>query len=389
MKNLTSCAVTDTLSDLERLRPAWSDLLARSASDEPTLTPTWLLTWWQVFGPLDGRQLRIACFYRDGTLIGLAPLLLRRQWYPPAIPFKRLEPLGSGEGERDEICSDYLNVIAARGEEERVAERFAEALASDELGAWDELVLPAMNGESPMPGLLVSSLNRRGISAEAVTTNVSFHIPLPASWPAYLEQLSSSGRYLVKRSLRDFEAWARGEAKLEIVDDRRRLGEGQRVLRALHGERWSAEGRDGVFSSALFSAFHEAVMPALLDQGALELLWLSVRGEPIAALYNIIYRGKTYFYQCGRKMDLPKAVRPGIVMQAEGIRRAIALGRHEYDFLAGTQQYKKQLGLAERPIVEVRAARQSMRERARALAADGIALARSARASLVTLTSQG
>ena len=41
-------------------------------------------------------------------------------------------------------------------------------------------------------------------------------------------------------------------------------------------------------------------MAWLLEQGALELLWLSVRGEPVAALYGMVWAGKVYAYQCGR-----------------------------------------------------------------------------------------
>jgi CelD/BcsL family acetyltransferase involved in cellulose biosynthesis len=374
-----ACAVIRDVASLEAMRDEWSALLARAETSEPTLSPAWLLGWWRVFGGLGGRALRVALFYSGRELVGLAPLQARVHWYRPGLPFRRLELLASGEDEADEICSDYVGVIAARGFEEPVAHALAAALAGGALGGWDELVMPAMDGSRALPSLVVGALNQAGVRAESRQTGAAPYIPLPSSWDAYLKQLPSSRRYLVNRSLRDFEKWAGGPGELVVVKTRAELDEGKRVLQSLHGERWGAEGRSGVFLSSRFAAFHDALMPALLDDGALELAWLAVRGEPIAVVYNIVWNGKVYFYQSGRKIDLPKGVRPGIVIHALAIQRAIAAGRREYDFLAGTSQYKTQLALAERPLVEVRAVRARLRERARRLADDGIARARALR----------
>jgi peptidoglycan/xylan/chitin deacetylase (PgdA/CDA1 family) len=99
--------------------------------------------------------------------------------------------------------------------------------------------------------------------------------------------------------------------------------------------------RGRILVSALPRAFHDEVIPALFSQGALDLLWLVVRGEPVAAIYNVLWRGRLYFYQCGRSLTLPATIRPGIVMHAHAIRSAIADGRREYDLLRGASQYKR------------------------------------------------
>jgi CelD/BcsL family acetyltransferase involved in cellulose biosynthesis len=356
------------ISDFDVLRsmaPAWMDLLARSSSNEPTLSPAWLLPWWEIFGSSGGRRLRVMA-WRDGPrLIGLFPLLLRRHWYAPGIPFRRLEPLGSGEDEEDEICSDYLNVIVERGAEVRVAESLATELARANVGRWDELILPAMDGASPLPPLLERAFWRNGLRTVLEEVNAAPYIPLPSSWDAYLGMLPSSRRYLVTRSQRDFDRWARGAATFSVARTLDELAEGKRVLRSLHAERWAADGRRGAFESNRFSAFHDHAMAELFARGALELSWLSVGAEPVAALYNIVHDRKVFFYQCGRKMTVPKGVRPGIVVQAHAIRRAIDQGLREYDFLPGTQQYKMQLAPVTRPIFRLRAVRAPWLERGR------------------------
>ena len=165
--------------------------------------------------------------------------------------------------------------------------------------------------------------------------------------------------------MRDFEQWAGSDWQIARASTGAELAIGMQALTSLHSERWSIEGSGGVFESARFRAFHEAVMPALLQSGALDLKWLSVRGEPIAAAYSIIWRNKLYFYQSGRRIEVPKGIRPGIVMHAFAIRAAIAAGVREYDFLNGNSRYKMDLALATRPIVRLRAARASVAEVAR------------------------
>jgi CelD/BcsL family acetyltransferase involved in cellulose biosynthesis len=191
---------------------------------------------------------------------------------------------------------------------------------------------------------------------------------LPATWSAYLKDLGSSRRYVVTRSLRELEKWAgKGGWAVRSADSPAAFEEGRRVLRELHGERWAAAGRSGVFASTRFASFHDEVMPRLWageDGAFLELLWLEVKGRPIAASYNIVYGGKVSFYQSGRLMDVPKAVRPGIAMHAFAIQRSIEAGRREYDFLSGGSQYKRELAPASRAIVTLRVVAPHLRGRA-------------------------
>jgi CelD/BcsL family acetyltransferase involved in cellulose biosynthesis len=356
------CTVVRDPAKLIAEEPVWRELQSRSAMNEPMLSPLWNLAWWRVFGASGARRLRVGLF-RDGTrLVGVAPLLARPYLYAPGIPFRRLELLASGEPEEDEICSEYLGIVAERGREEAVARTLAAALQEGRFGSWDEIVFPAMDAEGSMPGLVVEALRRKGVETESVPSGACSYIPLPSSWDEYLASLSSSGRYVLKRSLREFSEWAGGSFELHEARSPADLREGTRILKALHAERWLG---GGVFKSRRFSAFHETVTRELLAQNALELLWLEARGRPLAAVYNIRWNGKEYFYQSGRTLDVPKRVRPGFVIHALAIQRAIAAGRREYDFLGGSSQYKSQLGTVRRALVLVRGVRAPLREAVR------------------------
>ncbi|MBI4512074.1 MAG: GNAT family N-acetyltransferase [Deltaproteobacteria bacterium] len=366
-----SFRIARSASELEALTELWKELLLRSEANEPTLTPEWMTAWWRVHGGTGGRTLRVVLFFREGRLVGLVPLLWRIKWYRPGVPFRRLELLASGEREADETCSDYIGIIAERGFEEEIAVSLADLLMRGDAGAWDELVLTGMNGEHGSAEMLARELDARGASAEIVPRGVAPYIPLPRTWSNYLAALTGSHRYYVNRSLRDFEAWAKGKARLVQATTQGELELGERILRGLHSQRWEGCGKPGMFVSPRFRAFHATVLPELLRQQALDLSWISVEQRPIAVLYNMRWNGKVYFYQAGRSLVLPKDVRPGIVLHCHAIKRAIERGDREYDFLAGASRYKMQLANATRPLVALRAVRTPALEAVRKAAEQG------------------
>jgi CelD/BcsL family acetyltransferase involved in cellulose biosynthesis len=375
-----TCTVIGEATELERLAPAWCDLLERSAQNSPFLAPVWLLPWWRAYGT--GRALRVGLFQDGDRLVGLAPLCRRRVWVRRCLPFRRLEPLGVDVPEGDGVGSEYLGVIALGGAEEPVAHAFAQAVASGRFGPCDEVVLPVQAADGPMPELLTTALAQAGFRTESEQTGFASYIPLPPSWDEYLRTLSGNQRYYLRRSIRDFEGWAAGHSRVERVTSIAELAEGKRLLTSLHGERWAQTGQAGVFASPRFTAFHEGVLAELLQRGALWLWWLVVRGDPIAAIYNIVWDGKVLVYQAGRKPDLPREIRPGIILHAHAIRAAIEMGCREYDFLGGVARYKSQLAPGCRPLMSVRAVRPSLKEHARRILEAGIRWTRPLRASL-------
>lgn len=356
-------------------RAAWLELMARSSSNEPMLSPQWLETWWHIFG--EGRTLRAVLVYEDGRLIGLAPLLVRRVWHRGTIPLRRLEFVASGEPEADEIYSEYLNVITEKGQENRVARALVDGLRDGTLGPWDELVLDMMDALAPMTRALLHELRRARLLDQATSHKPCPYIPLPATWDAYLGQLSSSRRYFLKRTMKALEQWGGKELVVKRATTTAELAQGMDILVELHGERWRSQGTQGVFSSASFTRFHRTVMPRLLADDNLDLIWLSKGDKPLAIVYSIVWDNKIYFYQSGRTTDVPSKVRLGIAIHVYAIQHAIRCGRTKYDFLAGMSRYKQQLALARTPLIRICATHPlSLAGRARQLSERGELLAR-------------
>jgi CelD/BcsL family acetyltransferase involved in cellulose biosynthesis len=361
--NLSIKVVTQAEA-LESVEPAWRELLCASGRPEPTRDPIWSRTWWRYYG--DRRKLAVGLFHIGDVLVGLAPMCCRVHRYRATIPFWRIEFLGSNGSDSDGVSSDYLGIIARVGYEDVVANAFVRALFDSAFGRWDECVLEAMAGDDEMLASLKKAFGHKGCDVDVNTRTEAPYIALPANWDAYLHSLTKKHRWSIQSAMRDFVSWAETEGwSLHRADDLDSLATGFEILRELHGQRWRARELRGAFVSARFSAFHDDLARKFLAEKKLELVWLNVGVQPVAAQYNFLSRGKTYFYQCGRKIDVPKQIRLGIVMVSLMLQEAIARGDHEFDFLAGDAQYKRLFSSASRPIVELRVARRTLREELR------------------------
>ncbi len=347
---------------LEAIADEWRELLADCSSPAPVSSPTWLLTWWDVFGRLEHRQLR-AVEFRDagGKLVGLAPLLRRFCLSPSrGLGGRRIELLASGEPPEQEISSDFIGVLARTHAEPDVAQALAAVLSSGELGGWDELRFTNMGDDSPFLRAFEPELQRDGCRVERIQQGASPFIRLPRTWEQYLQEIGGRRRYFVRRTLRDIEAWAgKDQLALHEASSREELRFASGVLERLHEERWRAAGGCGVFADPEFRVFHQRIVnePFPARDGVVQMLWLTAGTKPIAALYNIVFDDKVWFYQMGRSMSVPSGVRPGIAIHALSIKHAIEHGWREYDFLGRERFYKLQLATDSRARVTLRAVR--------------------------------
>lgn len=374
--NGLQCSLLRTGTELEAVAGDWDALLAESATNEPMQSSIWLHNWWRIYGGEDGRQLRVLTIRKNDRLIGIAPFCARAIRHLRALPLQRLELMGTGEREEDETCSEYGGLIAARGEEQAVAETFGKSLYSGEMGVWDEVIMPAMSSEATISALTAQALGR-GTKYE-IQSGAPF-AALPETWDEYMKSISSSRRYLIRRSVRAWEKWAGEAPTLHKVESEEDVEKGYQLLATLHAERWKDKGHVGAFTSPLFDGFHRQTMHDLFKAGALWLCWLEVKGKPVAVLYNIVWNKQVRFYQSGRILDVPQKVRPGVVIHACAMQEAINLGYTHYDFLAGTTRYKMQLANNVRPLIQLSVNRAGLKGRVKELSSAGVDIGRSLR----------
>ena len=77
--------------------------------------------------------------------------------------------------------------------------------------------------------------------------------------------------------------------------------------------------------------------------GILKLYFLDLDNRPIAATFCIDYRSTVYLYNNGYDADF-RSLSVGLLSKILTIKAGIRDGRKVYDFLKGSEVYKKRLG---------------------------------------------
>lgn len=306
---------------LAGLRPEWSRLWAQCPWATPFQSPEWLLPWWEHLGRGDLWTLTVR---RDGELIGLAPLYIFRG---------RVLFLGTG-------VSDYLDVLLAPGYDlHRTAALVFEHLAGSS-SLWEICDLQEVRAESPLmsaerPRNVLCSTDPLGVCPVLVLSGIPE--PSPSDHPV----LRTSYRKAWRNIRNSGKAWVE-TAREENLDSC------LSALFRLHGARWAKRRHPGVLADLKVREFHRKAARGLLAAGCLRLYCLYFEGEIIAALYAFEQNRKVYCYLSGFNPRFER-LSPGKVILGHTIENAIRAGVSEVDFLRGSESYKYQWGVRDRP----------------------------------------
>lgn len=153
-----------------------------------------------------------------------------------------------------------------------------------------------------------------------------------------------------------WEAWLGSKDRHEVRRKRRRFAavHGEPALDHDHGAfgrfvdlHRSAPGEKGEFMTDAMAAFFESLLA--LDCARLDVVRGS-DGAVIAAAFGFEDADAYYLYNSA--FDSGEAeVSPGAILVDQLIQAEAAAGRRRFDFLKGTEVYKRRLGAVERPLV--------------------------------------
>lgn len=317
-----------TPPDLAALATAW---LALQDECEHSFFQSW--HWVGCLALATGRTPRVMSV-RDGErLVGLAA------WFdgPVALPWQRRLALSElGDERYDRVYIEYNGVLAARGHEDAVRRAVLESLYARARPWLDRYLL---GGVPPVYGELARSLGFRVLERDA---KLVFSLALTDLQAAdgHLALLSRGVRQHIRRSQRFYAveptmtAASSVEQALHFMDR----------LKDLHQASWHRRGRAGAFAEPFFEAFHRRLIEENFASGHVELVRIAAGDEDIGYLYNFIYGDRVYFYQSGLRYFDDNRARPGLVSHHLCIEAHAKAGRQYYDFMAGAQRYKTDLG---------------------------------------------
>ena len=297
------------------------------------ITPEWFRSWWT---HQDGSSSSLISVVRrdDGSVAGVMPLVLDESSRPHVIRFG-----GAGLGDR-------FHPAAAEAEEEEVAAATMTALG--EAGHQRALVLlEHIPQDHAWWRRMQDTASSKRAAIEQQRTDMLF-VPLAGlDWETFVSQRSSKFRSQIRRRERvlardhGLELHAATAATLE-----RDLAEFFR----LHELRWKGRGSalELETTRAILSDFARAAQ----CRGWLRLHLLKAEGSCVAAFFGWRLGDSFASYQGGFDPAWSnKSV--GMVLTSMTIRGAIEEGAAEFDFLLGTETYKRSFTSASRPAENV------------------------------------
>jgi CelD/BcsL family acetyltransferase involved in cellulose biosynthesis len=346
--------VARTTGELDALGVAWRALDEGALHSEIFRSFEWLRSWWEVFGDTGERALLVICVHDGDELVGIAPLQVSRVRRFGLPSLRRLELLGTGEAESDEVCSDFLDLIVAPGYGDAVADVVCRALLAEH-PRWDVASFTNLSPASLLWRCVAGHAEAEGCTVSTVNGRARHYVDLGGqSYDGYLARLSPKRRKHALYCARRVER----EGGLEEVRVARRedLGAALGELGRLSRLRRSSQGLSSAFDSARFCRFQEVVAPRLFDRGWLDLRLYRFKGVVAAALCCFVHRGSILYYQSGYDTEaFGKSISPGVVtlngMVAWGIEQKLS----RFDFLVGPSgsSYKDDYPCVVEPIGDV------------------------------------
>ena len=330
-------------AEWDAIRDDWNNLYASNPYSSTFLDFDWLRGWWRVYGTVYGTEgLRVVTVWRGARLVAALPLYLGHG-EGASLGGRHLQFISTGEAEYEETCPDYLNILCLSGEEPGCVDSIW-----TEVGrmAWERLEFLDLAEDSPL--LMAQGLPQ---TLQPFSRGCCPISDLGGGFEAYLGRLSSNTRQQFRRLLREGE---RVDAQFELVGVEQAAGAFNDLVR-LHQERWTSDGKPGVFAARRFTEFHRNLIVQWLPHGRAVLARLSLAGEAVAVLYGFVTGQKFDFYQSGVRRDAAGPLRsPGNLAHLLLMQALTKRGVTAYDFLRGSSTYKLRLATREKRLVGVR-----------------------------------
>jgi len=348
-KDVTTRVIQEE-TEWDAIQADWNALYASSPYSSIPLDFVWLRGWWRVYGAHYGKGgLRIVTVWRGSQLIGAVPLYEGRG-VGGSLGGRHLRFISTGEAEHEETCPEYLNLLCLPGEEAICADAIWGEVARLD---WDHLEFLDLTENSPL--LRACALPRDARSFSRGSCPVA---DLANGFDAYLARLSSNSRQQARRLLREGE---RAGVHFELISVEHAPSAFNHLVK-LHQERWTSDGKPGVFAAPRFIEFHRMLIKDWLPGGRALLARLSLGGVPVAVVYGFLNGQKFDFYQLGVRREPSGPLHsPGILANLLLMRALAERGVTAYDFLRGSASYKQRLATRENQLIGVRIWRPTLR----------------------------
>lgn len=321
----TTVSRVEDESEFRLLKDRWNGLLSESPANNFFLRWEWLWCWWKAYRS-ENYELSILLVRSGEELFGIAPFYKVKSTWKGIYNKRSLYWLGT---KQNSVISEYMDFICKNGFEDVVVGSVLEYIEKMDLA--DELILQQMESSSKTVEALKELSFKTNLLCSETEKKECPYITLPKKYDDFLRTLSISMRQKIRRNQTRINR--DGYAVIRKTNSLAELDHDLNELIRLHQYRWESRDQPGSFSKKKFTDFLKMVSPEALENGHLELSFLSVAGSNIAALYNINYNNKIYFFQSGLDHTFDSRLSAGTLLHINSIQSAIQNGLTEYDFL--------------------------------------------------------
>jgi CelD/BcsL family acetyltransferase involved in cellulose biosynthesis len=286
--------------------------------------PSWLKAWWDSFA--SGAELYLRSVRRQGKILGVAPLQVRGS---------TASIIGSVN-----VC-DYQDLIASPGTEKEFCAALLDDLKQNNVKT---LELEPLRPDSFVSTFLIPLAQENGLEVTCRASDISMDMELPASFEEYLDRLDGRQRHEVRRKLRNIDSL--GEVRYRVISELNAISTGISSFLHLFPEYRQDKAE---FLTEQMNNYFRSLSRSLAETGVLRFGSLELSGKPLAMIMYFDYNDNVYLYNSAYDPAY-KNMSVGIVSKALCIQDCIQKGKHRFDFLKGTEQYKYYLGGQEIPL---------------------------------------
>ena len=242
------------------------------------------------------------------------------------VPLRRAFLNTSGEDDADSVVVEHNDVLCDPSCRQLAFDALADYVTNAQV---DEFLL--VGGSEQAVSALKTALPQWRAEVEWKDSPYVNLRALREAGHEYQSVLSRNTREQLRRSLRKYRE--RGPIALRVArsDEEARAMLGNLVR--LHELRWQKRGDSGGFATATRRAFHECFVTRGALPGHAQLIEVTVGGELIGVLYNLVANGQVCFYQSGLLYESDPHLKPGFVVHSLAIEHYLQAGYSVYDFL--------------------------------------------------------
>lgn len=327
----------------------WNNLLKDSDTATVFQTKEYLTAWSEAFLN-DKSEVLIVMVYDDKELIGIAPLRFRRSHLVQGATLGQITFLGTDSvGKRQDLVTDFGDIVAEKGREKEVWEEVLKALR--ETKEVQEIVLDYVRESSPSFSVLKEKGHEINEMIDNTHPDVAPYLDLPKTWEEYLGQLGRKGRHELRRKLRRLEEHGYTIEKVEQVAQVGQVEKEEAIKEFIRLHKTSTVEKDRFMTSQM-AEFFTKMTNNLSSKNLVDLTFMRFGQENVAVTFSFLWNNEYWLYNSGfdRKYE---NLAVGFLLKALTVKMAIEKGYQCYSFLRGNERYKYDLGAIDEKLYKV------------------------------------